>query len=479
MKKIAFCLIGLALLITLTPTSPVAAQGPSGDWTSSLSCQNQSTSDATVTLTFYESETGTEIDLGEETISAESSHNFIISALPDGSTGSVIVSSDQPVTCSSDLSKNATGSQANPYRFAASKGLNSTETGITMYVSQVEKDFHDWNSYIAIQNTGSTNTDIKVSFIDRYRNNYGPYDYTIPAYGNIMVYLEEIADIPSMFIGGAKIWAVDGITPLAVTAAFYNNGTSYNTSQIHAYNGTTTGSDILYAPYLVLNYYGYNSGISIQNVGSSATSFKIVFTFNGVDYTYQYPSQLPAGGIKDLYLPNVTPLNPVDGLSNTRRYGKATIYATNTDGSLNPLGELIGNINQDNRGGPGIPIERMGQGATYSAFLVEAGSQNNYIAKWMNNVGGFTSGYHVSNFTNSNITCEFKFEDADANYTMNIPQNDFHTKYAANVSNLDSGYEHGVRIQCNGDVFVISNASVNPGSGKYGDSFYQMSAGTE
>lgn len=479
MKKFAFCLIGLALLITLTPPSPVVAQGPSGNWTSNLSCQNQSASDATVHLLFYKSETGTEIDLGQETIAANSSHNFIISALPDDSTGSVVVSSDQPVTCSSTLSKDATGTQDNAYRFAASKGFASTETGTTMYVSQVEKDFYNWDSYIAIQNTGGSDTPIKASFIDRYQNNYGPYDYTLPAYGNIILYLEEIAAIPSMFIGGAKIWSVDGTTPLAVTAVFYNSGVSYDTSQIHAYNGATMGSDILYAPYLVRNYYGYNSGISIQNIGGSPTSFKIVFTFNGVNYVYQHPTQLPAGGIKDLYLPDMTPLDPVDGLSNVLRYGKATIYATNTDGSLNPSGELIGNVNQDNRGGSGIPIERMGQGATYTAFLAEAGSQNNYIAKWMNNVGGFTSGYHVSNYTTSSINCDFKFEDADANYSVNIAQNDFHTKYAANVVNLNSGYEHGVRIECDGDVFVISNASVNPGSGKFGDSFYQMSAGTK
>jgi hypothetical protein len=479
-KQRSFYVIIMVILISVIFPVSAFAQGPSGDWTSNISCQNQSDTEAIVTLLFYEEDTGTEREIGSETIPAGKSKNFVISNLPDDSVGSLIVSSSAPVTCAADHSKNATGTSSNPYRFSASKGFSTDETGPTMYVSQVEKDFYDWNSYIVVQNTTSTAADVTVSFVNRYGTRYPDVEITVPGNGNHIVYLEEIGSLPSMFIGGATISANDGTTPLAVTAVFYNKGSSSSTSQIHAYNGATTGSNTIYAPYIVRNYYGYQSGITIQNVGASNTSFKITFTFNNTNYVYQYPDVLEPGEIKDLYLPNVSKLSPVDRLSVGKRYGKAVIKATDINGNFNASGLLIGNINQDNRGGSGIPAERAGQGATYSAFLSTAGTQKAYLAKVMRNVGGFSSGFHVSNFSGTPGECSFTFvDDADANFTQSIDGNSYITKYAPNIPNLDDGYNAGVIIECTVDVYVIVNAAVNPNAGRYGDSFYQMSTGTE
>jgi len=480
MKKFNFILFFLVLLFPPFTFTTVNAQGPNGDWTSNISCQNQSYADAVFTLVFYEKDSGAQTVLATETISAGMSRNFVISSLPDGSIGSVIVNSSAPVTCASDHSKNATGTLSNPYRFAASKGFNTDEVGPTMYVSQVEKDFWDWNSYIAIQNTTSVETNVTVTFVNRDGTTYPEETFTIPGNGNHIVYLEDIANLPSQFIGGATISSTDGTTPLAVTAVFYNSGGSSSTSQIHAYNGATTGSDVIYAPYLVRNYYGYQSGLSIQNVGDAETSFKITFTFNNTDFVYQHPVALQPGEIKDFYLPNVTELRPVDSFSVNLRYGKAVIEATDVGGNPNSAGSLIANINQDNRGGASIPAERAGQGATYSAFLSTAGSQTVYIAKIMRNVGGFSSGFHISNFTDSDGICSVYFvDDPDANFTQPINANSYITKYAPDITNLNDGYNAGAIIECTVDVFAIVNAAVNPNAGRYGDSFYQMGTGTQ
>ena len=474
-----FVIITVILLSAIFPVSAFA-QGPTGDWTSNISCQNQSDVDAVVTLLFYEEDTGAETVIATETILGGKSRNFVISSLPDGSVGSLIVSSSAPVTCAADHSKNATGTTSNPYRFAASKGFSTDEVGPTMYVSQVEKDFWGWNSYIAIQNTTGTAADVTVSFVNRYGTSYPDVAITVPGNGNHVIYLEDIATLPSMFIGGATISADDGTTPLAVTAVFYNDGSSSSTSQIHAYNGATTGSNTIYAPYIVRNYYGYQSGITIQNVGAAATSFKITFTFNNTDFVYQYPDVLEPGEIKDFYLPNVAELSPVDRFLTSQRYGKAIIEATSVNGTFNASGSLIGNINQDNRGGSGIPMERAGQGATYSAFLSTAGTRTAYLAKVMRNVGGFSSGFHVSNFSDASGSCTFTFvDDADASFTQSIQANSYITKYAPDIPNLNDGYNAGVVIECTVDVFVIVNAAVNPTAGRYGDSFYQMSTGTD
>ena len=484
MKKFGFILILFTLVISLQHNLPATAQAPSGTWTSSISCQNQDLDNpATVGLLFYAegSDTGGVPITGQDTIPAGKSINFVIESAPTGAKGSVVVSSDKPVTCSTEHSKKTSGTLASPYRFAASKGFDDTEIGPTMYVSQVETKFYGWESYIAIQNTSGSPVEVKVTFVSRTGTPYDLLDeFTIPASSNHMVYLNEVTGLPYRFIGGATITALDGTTPLAVTTAFYNTGSNSSTSQIHAWNGSSKGSNILYAPYLVRNYYGYQSGITIQNVGTNATSFKITYTFNGRNYVYQYPSTLANGEVKDFYLPNVSVLRPVDGFTVQKRFGKAVIEATNPDGTPNLAGELIANINQDNRGGAGIPVERAGQGATYGAFPSNAGSNTAYIAKWMRNVGGFSSGFNVSNFSDTSVAnCAFTFvDDADANFTRTIAANSDFSIWAPNVAYLNNDYNAGVIIECDSEVFVITNAAANPGSGKYGDSFYQLEAGT-
>jgi hypothetical protein len=334
---------------------------------------------------------------------------------------------------------------------------------------------------VSKKQSSSWSINIKVTFVSRTGTWYNDLlpEFEILGNSNQVVYLNEITGFPNRFIGGATITALDGTTPLAVTTAFYNSGIDSSTSQIHAWNGSSAGSNTLYAPYLVRNYYGYNSGLMIQNIGEEPTSFKITYTFNGRNYVYQYPSTLANGEVKDFYLPNVSVLKPVDGFTVQKRFGKAMIEATDIAGNHNPKGELIANINQDNRGGAGIPIERAGQGATYGAFLSTAGSNKAYIAKWMRNVGAFSSGVNVSNFSGTPAVCTFNFVgDIDANFTKTIAANSDYSIWAPNVADLNNGYNAGVIVDCDSPVFVIANASANPGSGKYGDSFYQLEGGT-
>lgn len=481
MKKLSITIAIFTLFFALLPTNTANAQFIAGSWTSNLSCINQSELiDATVELFFYEESTGNEISLGTDVILAGMSANFVLSALPAGSIGSLVIQSSQPLTCAADYAANTTGTPSNPYRFAATKGFEVNETGPVMYVSQIEKAFYGWNSYIAIQNTSSTATDVTISFVDRATNTYPDLSLTIPGYGNEVIMLEDVPTLPEMFIGAATISSDDSVTPLAVSTAFYNAGISPATSQIHAWNGSAKGSHTLYAPYIVMNYYRYNSGIMIQNIGDTPTSFKVTYTFAGTDYVYQHPVMLNVGETKDFYLPDVAVLSPVNNIPNNQRFGKALIEATLTDGTFNPDGELIANVNQENRGGSGIPIEFAGNGGTYAAFLSTAGSTTNYISKWMVHVGGFSSGVHISNYSLSPTTCNFTFPtDSDADFTTVIAPNSFFTRWAPNTANLDPGYNAGVKIECDSEVFVIVNASNDPDVGKHGDSFYQMSAGIQ
>ncbi|HAW59560.1 MAG TPA: hypothetical protein DCX03_11230, partial [Bacteroidales bacterium] len=305
MKKLLILSVVIALFLALSPTNNVRAQFIAGSWQSNVSCINQSEdNDAAVELIFYEESTGNKLSLGSEVVPAGKSTNFVLSP-SSGSIGSLVIQSNQPLTCAVDYSAKTTGTSANPYRFAATKGFDANEISPVMYVSQIEKEFYGWNSYIAVQNTTDTETDVTISFVDRFTNTYPDLNISIPGFANEVIMLADVPSLPAMFIGAATISSDDGITPLAVSTAFYNAGISPATSQIHAWNGSSTGSNTLYAPYIVMNYYLYNSGIMVQNIGDAPTSFKITYTFAGTDYVYQHPTELKAGETKDFYLPNV------------------------------------------------------------------------------------------------------------------------------------------------------------------------------
>jgi len=71
MKKSFFAIVAIALLLALTSTTQTSAQTLSGDWSSSISCQNQSdTNLAHVELLFFEEDTGVETTIGSTDIPA-------------------------------------------------------------------------------------------------------------------------------------------------------------------------------------------------------------------------------------------------------------------------------------------------------------------------------------------------------------------------------------------------------------------------
>lgn len=472
-KFVTSIILGSILIFTLIPE--VNANPPSGTWVSGIACQNLDTNnDAAIQLQFFQENDPSPVLTYNDSILKGANKNYYTpsspSGIPNGFTGSVVVSSSTEISCNVNTITTGTGTSTNPIRLGISSGFNDKQIGPIAYLPQIENGYYGWNSYFSVQNPNNSPVNITITYKDRSGNDIpaAQQTATIPAQTNKLFYSSDNANLPSNFIGAAKVASDDGVSNLAVISSFYNAGTDNTTAQISTYNGLSSGAQKLYAPYILRNYYGYNSGLAIQNVGDTATTVKITMKFGTTDYIYNSPSILPGAALA-LYTPNISELAPVDNLANNLRYGSAIIEAA-TGGSV------VAIVNEVNWGGSGIPVERAGQAGTYNAFLDGQQTNTVFLPQIPRNAGGIWSGgFQINNTTDVDATCTITYAGVPAatETSVALPKNGFFSRYGPSVANLPDGFNSSVTITCTQPIVGIANQAINPGSGKLGDTFGQ------
>ncbi len=310
--------------------------------------------------------------------------------------------------------------------------------------------------------------DVTVSYIDK---NGAPLaaDETesIPGYSNKVFYQADNASLPANFIGAAT---VTGTGNIAVVTNLYNAGTSSSNAQLLSYDGFAGGDTTLLVPRFVRRFYGYNSGMSIQNLGAAATTVTIEFTFAGTAYTYTSPEILP-GAALPLYATTIAEIAAVDALPMSQRFGSAVI----TSGGEN----IIAIVNEDNRGnaadnnGDPVAVERISQGITYNAFLDGSQTTTAFFAQIVAGAGGiFSGGFQVVNTTATDTTCTATFNaQAGFSYDFELLGNASASVYAPLVPGIVQPYNGSVTVVCGQAIVGISNLADVVGSGLVGDSF--------
>ena len=475
--------IFIFISLCMISISGVSAQGPEGDWVSSISCQNLDPDNAAeITLTFYANADGSIAAIYNDTITAGSSRNYDTAdqalGVPVDFSGSVVVSSLKPVVCTVNTANSGSGTSQDPYRIASSSGLDELEVASTIYAPQVMKTYFGWSSYISVQNASDSPITVQITYKNRAGEEVteAAETATIPSHSNALFYQTANEGLTDQFIGAAKVSVttpVDG--EIAAVVHFYNIGDQASTSQFHSYNGLSGGATKLYLPRVVRLFYGYNSGITIQNISAVATTVTVTFNFDENTYVYDSEPINPNTALF-LYLPDVAELDEVDALEISKRFGNAVVVADNAEASI------VGIVNEDNRGntdhndGNPIPEERVGQGSTYSA--IPAGSETKilYFPQVMRKVEGiFSGGFFFSNISGQAGFCEIHFtgvpEAKIDDFDMAV--NESKSFFAPNIANLPDGFNSSVKVACNVDVIGIQNFAADPGTGKVGDSFTQ------
>jgi hypothetical protein len=487
MRKIYILLI-LALLMSTIFVNPVMAQGPTGDWVSGITCQNLEAEEAKeVRFNFFQNGQATPSLVYPDTIPGNGTLKYFTANTPAGLPadffGSAVVSSDKRLFCSVNTQSTGTGTTTSPYRIGTSSGLNEQQIGSVSYVPQITKTT-TWNTYMAIQNTTSASVEIKIQYYDRTSGAEvvsAAQTVTIAANSGYVAYPETNGNLPATFYGSAKITSMNPTTAkIGVIVNFYNIGTDYQTSQLQSYNAFPAGAKTLYAPRVVRKYYGYNSGISIQNVSSSVqTTLTLDYTFaNGTLFSYTTPVVSPSASYI-VYTPNITELSSVDGFQMTKRYAALKVTANAAGASI------VGITNLDNRGnasdndGASVPTENIGKGATANMALDGTATTTLFFAQVAKHISGFSGGIIISNTTSNAGSCNITFAGQPSTADMNgvgLPANGQISLYLPNNSNLVNGFNASVKAVCTQNVFGTYNFSIEPGMGKYGDSYIEANA---
>ncbi len=429
MRTLRIALILLLALVAMQVLGLMSvAQGPAGTWVSGIQIQNQSSSPATVTITFYWAQNSATpgavaYTIGPVTIEGNKSVVYYLPGIadfPDNFVGSAVVSSDQPVAAILNTSKVAAGTESDPKRIGAASGVLSPAT--TVYAPYLRKNYSGRNSYIAVQNTSAESATVTIT----YRDNTGAEvaaareTATLSAYSTKIFYQNENAGLPNGFYGSAVI---NGTQPLAVVVNNANDGTRWDRSQFESYNGLTQSSTKLWIPKITANYSGYNTGLTIQNVGTAAATMELVSTFGNLTSPLIQP-----GAAWAVYLPSAFP--------SASGGGSATVTSSQP---------MVGVVTENK--------QEKGYGVVWSMIPDGSGTTTVLFPKFDRNYSGYNGGIQVQNIGTAPTRMQATFSkpgmtDLSITSPAPIPAGGSWSIYGPSVPGLPDGF--------NGSVTVVS-----------------------
>lgn len=454
-KVISFVLI----LVTLLMFHSSAYAFPSGTWVSGVTVANLSNEQASILITFYKQDGSVALSFDGGTIPANGAKTWYlpshVSGLGSGFIGSAVVSSDKQIAA---IVNTQLPSGSNPARVGTSVGVNNPAE--TVYATQIMKNYYGWNSYCAVQNTGASAYTVSAYYYDQNGNQVGSArTQSIPANASYIFDQSTDSGLPNGFTGSAK-FVGDSSHLLAVVCNFYNAGSGSQNAQFHSYNGMGVGGTTLYVPRVVKDYYNYQSGLKIQNIGTEALTVTITFNFNGTNYTLTSPSISP-GRSWGPYMGDPSQLaGATPSLAGVSGSGSAVISVNDPNANK----RIIATVNEDNRVNPA------GRGVTYEAGLLSEASNVIVFPQITSEYYGYSSGWQVMKVESGNASCTASYSASGAisafteSFTLTDTNPSF-SRFAPNAPGMLAGiandnYNGAVTINCTGaKVIGIANLS--------------------
>jgi len=391
------------------------------------------------------------VEVDTDTIAANASKSYYVPNVlgqPDGRY-SVVVSSDQELFA---LVNQVTASGATPYVAATHSGLTAAETGSPLYFPWVVCGYYNYNSMVAVQNAGSAATTITVEFYQSGQSTATKvYTFTNVLPGGA-VFLDMTAtpyktDLDGFF-GSVVARSTGDATPLAGVV----NDTNPYGSFLRSYNAVLQGSTKLYAPQVTANYYGFSSGITLQNPNSAQVNATIYYYRSGeTTPVVTQTVTIPANSAKPIYLPSVAGMP-------ANFNGTAVIEASQP---------IMGIANHDH-----VPP---GPAASYNLIPEEKASTTLYMPQVVRAYYGFESGWQAYNIGPENVTVTVTYFNTDgsvrATATHSIPAKSAFTMYLGDSrgASLGTMFNGGGKIAVtsgNGKLVGIANF-VAPSGGDY------------
>lgn len=447
MRKITITISVLIGLLALA-AGVHAGGNPPPALNSGFQLQNRSTTSvANISIVYYNA-AGNPVETDTDTIPANASKAYYVPNVlgqPDGRY-SVVVSSDQELFA---LVNQVTASGATPYVAATHSGLTAAETGSPLYFPWVVCGYYNYNSMVAIQNAGSAGTNITVEFYQSGQSTpTRTYTFNnVPPGGSVFLDMTATPYKTDLygFFGSVIARSTGDTTPLAGVV----NDTNPTGSFLRSYNAVLQGSRKLYAPQVTANYYGFSSGITLQNPNPTSVDATIKYYRSGeTTPAVTQGVTIAANSARPIYLPNVLGMP-------ANFNGTAVIEAS---------APIIGIANHDR-----VPP---GPAASYNLIPEEKASTTLYMPQIVRAYYGFESGWQVYNIGPEDVTVTVTYLKTDGSQTIathSIRANSAFTMYLGDArgAGLGTMFNGGGRIAVtsgNGKLVGIANF-VAPSSG--------------
>jgi len=264
LRKVLYIFMLTALVAGLL-ASPVKA-APPVSYQSGFQIRNLTSGTATITISFYNPDGTVALAVDDEVPGDATNTYFPLDSshlkggtLPSGFKGSVVIASDTPVASMSNLvgydSANAPISYAS---FSASfAGANTLSLPLLM------KANYGYNTFFAIQNTGTGPTDITVTYSD------GTVVTKTAVPASASATFEQASETHTASVFSASVTSGE---PVAATVVEVGPNTLFS------YSGFTAGATNPMMPLVNENNYGYFTGVQIQNLGASDTDVTVSYS---------------------------------------------------------------------------------------------------------------------------------------------------------------------------------------------------------
>jgi hypothetical protein len=393
-----FCALrrGFSFLLTLCllaaagggviPRPALAASG----LVTGITVQNLSGNAANVTITFYNPDgsvvSGATI---QTSLGPHAQATWYVPAhtnLPPGFVGSAVVTADQPIAAITNVqTPSSAGTSPNdPIRIGTGLGVSAGQASPTLYIPQIMRSYAGWNSQIFVQNTSGSPATVTVTYRDRYGQVIAgaSEQVVIPAWSTHI--FDQAANSALGTVLGSAVIQSNG-APLAGWVNLFNQGTSSDTAQLMTYNAATAGGTKLYAPRLLNNYYGFNSGLTIQNLSGSAPAHATITFYFANGYQRDLGVTINPYASAALYLPSVQ-FPDGSGLPSGNALGKGAAIIT----SDQPIAAIV---NEDNR----VTPDFIGQGTSYNAIPDGTQGTSLYFPQVVSRYYSYASGLTIQN----------------------------------------------------------------------------------
>ncbi|HZT05656.1 MAG TPA: S8 family peptidase [Chloroflexota bacterium] len=235
-------------------------------------------------------------------------------AIPDNFVGGLTATSQdaQPLALVI-LETNPIGNAA-----AYTAPLNSGTNLVAPVVFKNRRTNGTWNTGVQIQNLGADTAHVTVT----YRGTDGPGDSysdrgSIDPGGSRTFYQPSSPGLPDGFVGSATI-AVDN----AQLVSGLVNEVNYDRNVSSTYQVLASGQNTLYAPLLMRNVAGANTGLQVQNLGQQAAALTITYRSQTGTALLVQSDVIGPGSAKSYFQPAIGGLP--DGF-----IGSATVVADN------------------------------------------------------------------------------------------------------------------------------------------------------